>query len=185
MLKELFTLAHVPRWGIVEMSKPQTVAEHTFKTMAIARQLGKAVITVSDKKFDWGYLYNNALLHDIGEAMSGDIPMPCKRALKKEYDEAGLSVPEVLKPMAIPETNGPYFIEESITVIADTVEALIYAHRYMMGSAVERLHMYNYIKRSIEKKEAAFMQHVPQKVVRVVCEEVTKIIQEMTYTNYG
>lgn len=124
-LRKLFHLAIVPRWVIVEMERPQTVAEHTFKVMALVEYIGTRIQEIFGINLDWSHLYEEAMYHDIDEALSGDIPAP----FKKKY-LSGHGLGPACEPMAMPEEESDYLIENSIIVIADLLEAYIYAYKY-------------------------------------------------------
>lgn len=67
-------LAHVPRWVIVPTYRHQSVAEHTFRVMAIAKAL--AFWTAKPGLVD--QVTHLAMDHDLEEAITGDIPAPAK-----------------------------------------------------------------------------------------------------------
>lgn len=73
--QKLMRLCYIPRWGIVPLIRPQSVAEHTFRVAVISDAIamkvgldGEMVSKVASK----------ALLHDMDEALSGDIPASYK-----------------------------------------------------------------------------------------------------------
>lgn len=81
--RELRDLSYVPRWSIVRVSKPQSVAEHSFYTAMYAYQIADTI----------GYRYRGdvegcreklllaALWHDAEESFMGDMPGPTKHRL--------------------------------------------------------------------------------------------------------
>lgn len=83
-LKQVLRCSHVKRWGIVNVSRPQNLAEHSFNVCQIAGHLARA--------FNWtGLLHNGdalalaqwALNHDTIEVITGDIPTPFKSTLRE------------------------------------------------------------------------------------------------------
>lgn len=70
-------LSYVPRWGIVPVLRPQSVAEHTYRVMVIVRYLAK-VMNMSDSLT--AKVVVEALEHDFEEHATGDTPSPAKKA---------------------------------------------------------------------------------------------------------
>lgn len=69
-------LSIVKRWGIVKVSREQSVAEHSYNVAVITKRL-------CVKMFEnWREWYINfmveAIEHDQDEVYTGDIPSPCK-----------------------------------------------------------------------------------------------------------
>lgn len=120
-LQNLLTLSHVPRWTIIDTTKPQTVGEHTFRVVAIClyiiNELRNINVTV-----DREYVLTKAITHDIEEAKSGDIPTP----YKKNLQQFGFDEHEVIVGL-----------EGHIIKIADIVEAIIFLKRY--GTRTSRI----------------------------------------------
>lgn len=67
----------VKRWGIISMSKEQSVAEHSFNVAMITKQLCHRI---GLHGVNTNSLIVQALEHDIDEIYSGDIPSPAKIA---------------------------------------------------------------------------------------------------------
>lgn len=69
-INDLYRMADIKRWHIVQMNQKQSVAEHSFfvtlLVMRIAGAIGAPV----------GRCVQCALLHDAEEAWTGDIPSP-------------------------------------------------------------------------------------------------------------
>lgn len=111
-LSKLFTLSHVPRWAIVDKHRTQSVGEHTFRVTAIVlmlvREFDKRGLYVSKSK-----ALELAIVHDIDEAWSGDLPTPFKRL--KNLQESTFK----------PDTNEAFLVK-----LADLIEATIFLDRY-------------------------------------------------------
>jgi 5'-deoxynucleotidase len=75
--RELRDLAYVPRWSIVRVAKPQSVAEHSYYTAVYALQIARLVRWEAN----WLPLVEMALWHDVEECFTGDMPGPVKHEL--------------------------------------------------------------------------------------------------------
>lgn len=105
-LINLLKLSHVPRWAVIDTIKSQSVADHTFRMMAI----GTEFITCQNTGVNLGEFLELALIHDADEAKTGDIPTPCKN---KKVPRVGDLPPTML-----------------VLKIADIVEAIGFIERY-------------------------------------------------------
>jgi 5'-deoxynucleotidase len=82
---ELLRASHTKRWTIVSTARVQTVAEHSFNVAMVAEKLAEAIgwdITINSDNFL--KLQTWALMHDIPEVFTGDLPTPFKRELKRQ-----------------------------------------------------------------------------------------------------
>lgn len=75
--RELRDLAYVPRWSIVRVAKPQSVAEHSYYTAVYALQIARLI----HWEGNWLPLVELALWHDAEECFTGDAPGPVKHRL--------------------------------------------------------------------------------------------------------
>ena len=81
---ELLRASHTKRWTIVSTARVQTVAEHSFNVAMVAEKLAEAIgwdIVINSDNFL--KLQTWALMHDIPEVFTGDLPTPFKRELKR------------------------------------------------------------------------------------------------------
>ena len=122
-LEKLFKLGHVPRWAIVDMSKEQSVAEHTFRTAAIYHFIADRL----GLETPWWKI----LTHDIDEAETGDIPSNFKNGGEFKISKQST--------------------EKSLLQLADTVEARIWLNRYGIIKCKVDIYLVNKI--NILKKE--------------------------------
>ena len=65
-LQKAMCLSYVPRWGIVAMDRPQSVAEHSYRVAMIALRIASE----ADVAIDLAEI----LAHDLEEAHTGDTP---------------------------------------------------------------------------------------------------------------
>lgn len=71
-INDILRASGVTRWHIVRTVRPQSLAEHTFDVVMIARAVAK-IAGVDDYE-----IIKAALLHDLDEIVTGDIPTPTK-----------------------------------------------------------------------------------------------------------
>jgi len=81
---------HVRRWHIVAMAREQTIAEHSHRVQTITHAILEAM-----NRYDWGdSLCINAMewarVHDMAEAVVGDMPTNAKQFIRNELDGADL-----------------------------------------------------------------------------------------------
>lgn len=139
-------MSSVKRWVIIEMSRAQSVAEHSFNVAVIANGLldklaldiiGQGPSTKFDDSYDeWkeGQLASMradvlewALMHDLPEVLTGDIPSPVKTHLSS----------------AIASMEGNLFpgygnmkrrlkgtVVETLVKLADYIDAIQFAKRF-------------------------------------------------------
>lgn len=73
---------HVKRWTLVATAAESNVASHSFNVAVISMALWNEMRnTLHISKYELCYY---ALLHDLDEVFTGDIPTPTKRALRQK-----------------------------------------------------------------------------------------------------
>lgn len=79
-------LSHIRRYASVPVNQSENVAEHSFYVsyycMLIAKDLVKRGI-VRSEEIDWEFLMTATIIHDIDEALTGDV----LRAVKRHNNE--------------------------------------------------------------------------------------------------
>jgi putative hydrolase of HD superfamily len=97
-LREAERLKTVTRSGWTSEGQPESVAEHTWRLCLMAMLLGGR-----DPGVDLGRLLRICLVHDLGEALGGDVPAPLQRAgaPKAERERADLVALTVPLPPAL------------------------------------------------------------------------------------
>lgn len=129
-------LSHVPRWSIIDMLKPQSVADHTYRTQIIALKLIDDLELKMNKK-DVVY---TILFHDIEEAVTGDMPSNHK---SDNGNNLSFSIN----------------IAHSLMRLADVLEAAIWLSRY--GLKPEKVAGYLESKISFLQKELSDLSLIP------------------------
>lgn len=120
-LTDLLALSWVPRWGIIPLTRPQTVAEHSHRVAIILMELASRL----DVELPYWVLVW-ALVHDGPESWSGDIPGPFKHPdqLAADYDNAPWWLPYHQK------VSPKWF---KFFKIADLIETGTYIRKFGIG----------------------------------------------------
>ena len=114
----------VKRWGIVSMTRTQSVAEHSYNVAMMALNIynNSRRLEVSIER-----VLMLALTHDLPEIHTGDMPMPLKtddiKQAVKEYENANYPKLSAFKQQSKE-------IERLVVKIADIMEAITYCRRY-------------------------------------------------------
>ena len=129
-------LASLPRngWLLRGVSDPESIAEHSFGVAVVAAQLvddlrARGMIVDGEK------VLRMALVHDAGEAFTGDVPMPAKTAelksaLVKAEDEALQRVLSPAEHALWRESEEGTSIEARVVKAADKLQMAIKALTY-------------------------------------------------------
>ena len=107
-LINLFKLSHIPRWVVIDCTKTQSVADHSFRVEVIAIYL----IDKLKLPLDEGKVVLDIIVHDISEAETGDIPSTYKKTNQ--------------------ELQASDSMEHCLIRLADTIEANIFLQRYVL-----------------------------------------------------
>lgn len=90
-LQQRLRAQYVQRWHIVNTTRPQSVAEHSFNVALITEEIMSLL--------GRGALYERAMIyaihHDIPEVILGDIPTPVKAILdvdKSKYEQISIEL---------------------------------------------------------------------------------------------
>lgn len=121
-LTDLLALSHVPRWTIVDMTRPQSVADHTYRTLVIALELSDRLqLPLSFA----AVLY--IICHDAAECRTGDIPSTAK---------ANMAIGSTSKycPWIASQNVSISEVEQDLIKMADLIEAYTFAARYGIGA---------------------------------------------------
>lgn len=77
-INDLLRVSGVKRWHIVRTSRDQSLADHTFDVIVLARAIAKEL------NMDDVEIMKAAFLHDLDEVVTGDIPSPMKRRAREQ-----------------------------------------------------------------------------------------------------
>lgn len=110
-MKKLFELlrkwSSIQRYSKFFLIKPETVAEHTGHVALICLKIGIEIEQNCGYKINWQQLLPSAIVHDLDEIFTGDIPRDTKYSsekFKKMYDDiAKAGMKEVLKIYELPK----------------------------------------------------------------------------------
>ncbi len=114
-IQDILRAEDVKRWTIVNVTRPQSLAEHTFNVIAISRdlcsRLGIGDIQVMKYAFD----------HDLDEILTGDIPTPAKEMMKIRDCYVGKS------------REACSALDIAIVKVSDVIEAIRYVNINGLG----------------------------------------------------
>lgn len=126
-LTDLLALSYVPRWAIVNHSRFQSVADHTFRVLVIAQELSYRL------RLGDGGLSREAMIailtHDADECRTGDISSPAKSKMT-------IAAPSQFCPwltdIAVSDD------EARVIALADQIEAFDFISRHGIGQHAQR-----------------------------------------------
>lgn len=123
----LMDCQYVKRWTMVGVDKESTVASHSFGVAMIAMEIRKRMFnTAFFTERDVCYY---ALIHDVKESYTGDIPTPTKAGMK----EAGFD-PDNYHEDHIGEESPPGSVIPAIIKAADLIENYIFISEHAIGA---------------------------------------------------
>lgn len=114
-LRDILRAQNVKRWIIVNTSRNQSLADHTFNVIAITRELCRK-LGVEDAN-----CIKYAFDHDLDEILTGDIPTPAKKRLGIDSGYSGKSKNECSD------------FEVAIVKMADVIEAILFVEENGVG----------------------------------------------------
>lgn len=135
-LKDILRAQNIKRWTIVNTCRNQSLAEHTFNVIAIAREICK-VLDMDDSR-----VMKYAFDHDLDEVFTGDIPTPAKKTYERLGDYHG---------KWRQHCSG---METDIVKTADIMEALLFIRENGVGRHANECKTYLMIKLDTHLKEA-------------------------------
>lgn len=159
-------LTEVGRWGIVAMSRQQSVGEHSFRVCMIAQAMYSYVEDgAPHNSFEKIQIGAFAMVHDMMEILSGDLDSIFKMAMEAVYPGA---IDKVVTSMGARRldvsaglqdtissmeraTRGT--IVEAIVKLSDMVEALLYLDMYGTNQRHKQQVRDNILERMWQKLE--------------------------------
>lgn len=134
---EQLRACHVRRWHIVQTSREQTLAEHSFAVAVLAGSLAAAMQYKGLMHHTLQLrLLQHSLSHDLIEVRTGDMPTPFKRFLEQV---AGPGIVEKAEDLvdsehmgAMRQVKGSEI--ETIVKLADMIEAIYFLQDNGVGA---------------------------------------------------
>ena len=80
------SMASIRRYSQLHLVKPESVMEHTGFVCLFTYLLSEEINSVSGEKVDIGLALQRAVVHDIDEVVTGDIPRPTKYFSERSKD---------------------------------------------------------------------------------------------------
>lgn len=148
--------ATVKRWHVLPVQQVETVASHVFDVLVNAWAIGRVLALLGYKdKINMLTLLECALVHDIEESVTGDIPHTFKKGFKPEMQkmfaqQAKESARKVIKKHFPPILSGLMFkrwsdcqkgetFEAQIVKVADFLSALNFLENEVLGLSNNRV----------------------------------------------
>lgn len=149
-LTEILRAQNVNRWNLIAVTREQSIAEHTFNVVMIARAICKAL------KIDDNLMTKAAIEHDLDEVITGDIPSPTK-AMARQH-EMDLGKIEGAKKNC--DRQQP--LDKAILKFADLLESVHFLDNFGTGhrATAVKEDLEDQCKVMIRKIEAQFGMHV-------------------------
>lgn len=139
-IQDVMRCRNVARWHIVDCIKGQSLAEHNFNVAVIG-----AAIAIK-KGVDPKPVMVAALLHDLSEVLTGDIPPTTKKLSGyKDPTDGELSVLGHLVVNLDPQVH-------RILKLADLVDAV--AHLELYGHGIHALRVHENLSRKLNDQDA-------------------------------
>jgi 5'-deoxynucleotidase YfbR-like HD superfamily hydrolase len=126
-INDILRASGVTRWHIVRTVRPQSLAEHTFDVVMIARAIAK-IAGYNDYE-----IIKAALLHDLDEIVTGDIPTPTKNRAR----DNGWNLNELYQSITGRELSSD---ESLIVKLADKMADLHWLWLHALGPHSNRVY---------------------------------------------
>jgi 5'-deoxynucleotidase len=174
---EQLRACHVRRWHIVQTTREQTLAEHSFAVAVIAGSLAAAMRwngLLQDKSklalLQW------SLAHDIIEVRTGDMPTPFKRELEAV---GGKGIVEKAEDRVDIETMSAYrqirgTDIETIVKLADQIEAIFFLQDNGVGAHAKQVldGLRAHLSEAVNEAERSHPGLSAREAVRRVCNDI-------------
>jgi len=117
-IQDVMRASSVKRWHTVSTIRQQTLAEHSFNVCMLAKQMADMIGMPAQRK---ALLLEMALVHDLDEVFTGDIPTPAKEQQPINEDWAG-----------------DHFLKHIIK-LADLIDAFWFIHNWGAGQHAKKV----------------------------------------------
>lgn len=124
-IDKLLDCQHVKRWTLVCTTAESTVASHSFNVACIAMAIRQRMFNTAHYSEQDVCYY--AILHDVDESETGDIPTPTKKAMRT----AGVEPNELFETQGLLPEPPPEI--KAITRIADLIDNWFFIHEHGSG----------------------------------------------------
>ena len=178
-LTDQLRAGHVKRWQIVQTSREQTLAEHTFHVCVLAGELALHAKWpgLLDPKQQL-QLFRWAMFHDLIEVKTGDLASPFKECLREAGGEEIIENAERIADKEYYEHHMSVrgTAVEMIVKIADLIEAAYFLQDNGVGTHAQTV--LRRIERSIRDLANASVEQFPELslyfATQVVCEKILR-----------
>ena len=120
-INDLYRLSNIKRWLIVETSREQSVAEHSYNVTILAMRVASVL------NLPVGRIVFRALLHDAEECWTGDIPSPIKDGPVLEKETLSLMMGDLYK------LDDDHHLIYNVVKLCDVAEAIKFLKIYGVG----------------------------------------------------
>lgn len=123
----LFRMKDIDRWGLMYNTKSETLAEHSMQCALIAHALALIGIREFARTYSAERICTAALLHDMSEILTGDLPTPVKYhndEIRDAYKKIEAYAEERLLAPLEPESRAVY---EGLCHLSDQEHAVVKA----------------------------------------------------------
>lgn len=143
---QVMRMSNVKRWGIITMSRQQSVAEHSYNVACIAMVISDEILKASSVWHDVDHqvtidttaLLQWCLCHDLPEVVTGDIPTPLKRMVGDTIEQFEMKLfPDHYKMKKMMMESYP--LEYAIYKVADYSDAIQFARAFCIDTKKEEI----------------------------------------------
>lgn len=131
-LRHKLRACHVKRWHIVECTKVQTVAEHSFNVALLAEEICKLIGADQDFKL---MVQRYAIHHDIPEVVLGDLPTSVKSVFGDDALEEVEKISDMLDPLS--GMGSPAI--HRVVKLADLLDSVIFLAQHGVGTHARKV----------------------------------------------
>ena len=124
---EWLRLSHIDRWAIISTATRQSVAEHTWRVWALVHTWGPECGLTEEEQW---VAERYALIHDVPEIRTGDMPTTIKTPLAKAQRMAFEL--EALPEIAVIKRELPSYVADLVK-ICDIAESILFIKVHGLG----------------------------------------------------